>query len=192
MTDTAPHIRLATMADVPAIRALIAESARALSAGFYTPQQVESALVHVLGVDTTLVADGTYYVAEAPDGTLAAAGGWSRRRLLYGGDQHKGSGVDPHAPATGDDAPLDPATEPARIRAFFVHPAWARRGLARRLFAECMAAARREGFRELTLGATLPGVPLYDSLGFTPHETRTLTLPDGVTFEVVRMTRPIE
>ena len=186
MTD-APTIRLATPADVPAIRALIADSARALSVGYYTPGQVESALAHVLGVDTTLIADGTYYVAEAPDGTIAAAGGWSRRRLLYGGDQLKGDGASP-----GDDTLLDPAAEPARIRAFFVHPAWARRGLARRLFAECLAAAREAGFRALALGATLPGVPLYDSLGFTAHETQTLTLPDGVTFDVVRMTRPIE
>jgi GNAT superfamily N-acetyltransferase len=189
MTD-APHLRLATMADVPAIRALITESARALSVGYYTPAQIESALSHVLGVDTQLVADGTYYVAEAPDGTLAAAGGWSRRRLLYGGDQLKGAG--PERPPPGDDTLLDPATEPARIRAFFVHPAWARRGLARRLFAECRAAARAEGFRGLTLGATLPGVPLYDSLGFVAHETQTLHLPDGVTFDVVRMTRPID
>jgi GNAT superfamily N-acetyltransferase len=187
VTDAAAHIRLATMADVPAIRALIAESARALSVGYYTPEQVESALSHVLGVDTTLVADGTYYVAEAPDGTLAAAGGWSRRRLLYGGDQLKGADAPP-----GDDTLLDPATEPARIRAFFVHPAWARRGFARRLFAECRDAARAEGFQGLTLGATLPGVPLYDSLGFVAHETQTLHLPDGVTFDVVRMTRPIE
>jgi GNAT superfamily N-acetyltransferase len=182
-----PTLRLATLDDVPALRALIDASARALSAGFYTTAQVESALVHVLGVDTTLVVDGTYYVAEAPDGTLAAAGGWSRRRLLYGGDQLKGADAPP-----GDDTLLDPATEPARIRAFFVHPAWARRGLARRLFAECVAAARAEGFRSLALGATLPGIPLYESLGFTPHETETLRLPDGVAFELVRMTRPIE
>jgi GNAT superfamily N-acetyltransferase len=183
----APALRLATAADVPAIRALIATSARALSIGFYTPTQVESALSHVLGVDTQLIADGTYFVAEAPDGTLAAAGGWSRRRLLYGGDQLKGADAPP-----GDDTLLDPATEPARIRAFFVHPAWARRGLARRLFAECRAAARAAGFRELALGATLPGVPLYESLGFVAHETTTMEFPDGVTFDLVRMTRPID
>src|SRR3712207_5085980 len=124
-------VRHATDADLPALRALIAASVRGLSAGYYTPEQAESALVHVFGPDTQLIADGTYYVAEA-DGALVAAGGWSRRRTLYGGDQTK-AGADPL---------LDPATEPARIRAFFVHPAWARRGLGRALFAHCLAAAR--------------------------------------------------
>ena len=176
-----PAIRPATPADVPALRELIATSFRALSAGYYTPAQIESGLRHAIGVDTRLIADGTYYVVEA-DGAVVAAGGWSARRALYGGD----------ALTANDDAPLHPATEPARIRAFFVHPAWARRGLARRLFAECLAAARAAGFRSLALGATLPGVPLYDSLGFTAHETQTLTLPDGVGFDVVRMTRPID
>ena len=153
-----------------------------LATAHYTPEQIESVLRHGIGVDTQLIADGTYYVAEADDGTLVAAGGWSARRTLYGGDQLK----------AGDDPPLDPATEPARIRAFFVHPAWARRGLARRIFAECRDAARAAGFRELALGATLPGVPLYESLGFVPHETTTMRLPDGVEFPLVRMTRPIE
>src|ERR671932_2176071 len=125
-----PQLRPATPADVPALHALIAASVRGLSPGFYTTAQIESALEHMFGVDSQLIADGTYYVLDT--GTeLVAAGGWSARRTLYGGDQWK----------EAEDPRLDPDTEPARIRAFFVHPAWARRGLARRLFAECTRAA---------------------------------------------------
>jgi GNAT superfamily N-acetyltransferase len=173
-------LRPATDADVPALRALIAASVRGLSAGYYTPQQAESALVHVFGPDTQLIADGTYYVVEA-EGALVAAGGWSRRRTLYGGDQTK----------SAEDPALDPATEPARIRAFFVHPAWARRGLGRALFDRCLAAAREAGFRELTLVATLPGVPLYEALGFVAGERFAVPMPDGLELPVVRMTRGI-
>src|SRR5919199_2074615 len=124
-----PQLRPATPADVPALHALIAASVRGLSASFYTAAQIESALEHMFGVDSQLIADGTYYVVEA-GATLVAAGGWSARRTLFGGDQWKGV----------EDPRLDPNTEPARIRAFFVHPAWARRGLARRLFAACRDA----------------------------------------------------
>jgi len=134
----------------------------------------------VFGPDTQLIADGTYYVVEA-GGTLAAAGGWSRRATLFGGDQMKDQ-LDPL---------LDPAREPARIRAFFVHPAWARRGLARRLFDECRRAACAHGFRSMELGATLPGEPLYRALGFAALERLDVALPDGVTLPIIRMARPI-
>ena len=174
------HLRQATAADVAPLQALIAESVRGLSAGFYTPAQAEGGLRHVFGVDTQLVADGTYYVIEA-DGALAAAGGWSARRTLFGGDQMKAA----------EDPRLDPATEPARIRAFFVHPAHARRGLGRRLFAACEAAARAAGFRSFELMATLPGVPLYAALGFVAHERVDVPLDDGAVLPCVRMTRPI-
>src|SRR4051794_24248295 len=117
-----PLLRRATMADIPALRTLIDVSVRHLSLGFYSHAQIESTLQFVFGPDTNLIADGTYYVIES-DG-LVAAGGWGRRRTLYGGDQTK----------TGADPLLDPAIEPARIRAFFVHPAYARQGLARRLY----------------------------------------------------------
>ena len=173
-------VRVATDADVPALRTLIAVSVRGLSVGYYTPAQAESALVHVFGPDTQLIADGTYYVVES-GGVLVAAGGWSRRRTLYGGDQTK-SGADPT---------LDPATEPARIRAFFVHPAWARRGLGRLLFEHCRDAAHAAGFRELTLVATLPGVPLYTALGFVEGERFAVPMPDGLELPVIRMTRKI-
>lgn len=174
-----PRLRRATPADVPALHALIDGSVRVLSAGHYSPQQVESSLRYLFGPDTQLIADGTYYVVEA-GGALAAAGGWSRRRTLYGGDQAKGA----------EDALLDPSVDAARIRAFFVHPAWARRGLARRLFAECLTSARAAGFRRLELVATLPGEPLYAALGFAAGDRFAVPLPDGVELPVVRMTRP--
>jgi GNAT superfamily N-acetyltransferase len=174
------RLRVATPHDVPALRVLIDASVRGLSADRYTPAQIESALRHMFGVDTQLVRDRTYYVVEA-QGQAVAGGGWSRRRTLYGGDQHKDA----------DDPLLDPAAEPARIRAFFVHPAWARRGLGRLLFETCHAAARDAGFAALELMATLPGQPLYATLGFVPLERVDVSLPDGLHLPCVRMRRAI-
>ena len=168
--------RQATMADVPAINELIATSVRQLSAGFYTSAQIDAALSGVFGADTQLVADGTYYVINAEVG-LAAAGGWSGRRTLFGGDQTK----------KGEDPPLDPRSEPARIRAFFVHPGHTRRGLARRLYTECERAALAAGFRRFELMATLPGEPLYVALGFTPIDRMVLPLADGEEIRFVHM-----
>jgi GNAT superfamily N-acetyltransferase len=175
-------LRPACSDDLPAIETLIARSARELSVGFYSEAQVASLLRHVFGTDTQLIRDGTYYVIQTQAGGLAAAGGWSRRRTLYGADRMK----------SADDPLLDPAHEPARIRAFFVHPDWARRGLARRLYDRCEAAARAAGFHRLTLVATLPGEPLYRALGFELDERLDLTLPDGVQVPVARMSRPID
>jgi GNAT superfamily N-acetyltransferase len=172
--------RVATISDIPALRELIERSVRELSAGFYTPAQIEAALVAVFGVDTQLIADGTYYIIDSATG-VAAAGGWSFRRTLYGGDQMKGP-ADPR---------LDAATEPARIRAFFVHPESARRGLARELFSECSRAAIAAGFRELELMATLPGEPLYSALGFSALERTAIPLGGGVELPLVRMMRRI-
>jgi GNAT superfamily N-acetyltransferase len=169
------------MADVPSLQNLISHSVRGLSTGFYTPAQIDAAMTDVFGVDTQLIADRTYYVIDGPN-QPAAAGGWSGRRTLYGGDQLKGT----------EDPRLDPASEPARIRAFFVHPGWARRGLARRIYAECERAARAAGFRAFELMATLPGVPLYVALGFSAIEQVTLTLSGGVGVPLIRMTRPID
>jgi GNAT superfamily N-acetyltransferase len=174
-------MRLATGSDVPALQQLIEQSVRTLSEGFYSAAQIDSALRYVFGADTLLIADRTYYVIPAADGSLMAAGGWSRRATLYGGDQMKGTA----------DPLLDPATQPARIRAFFVHPAWARRGLARRLFERCAQDAQAAGFGSFELMATLPGEPLYRALGFTEVERLTTTLPDGVGLPVVRMGRPL-
>jgi GNAT superfamily N-acetyltransferase len=173
--------RVATLADVPELQTLIAASARGLSTGFYSPAQIGAAIVHVFGVDTQLIADGTYYIIDA-DGSPVAAGGWSGRRTLYGGDQMKGD----------TDPLLDPATEAARIRAFFVHPDWARRGLGRRLYLACGRAAWGAGFREFELLATKPGVPLYGALGFAAVDNVSVNLPGNVELPCVRMRRAIE
>ncbi|HEX5872337.1 MAG TPA: GNAT family N-acetyltransferase, partial [Longimicrobium sp.] len=148
MTD-AVRVRMATEDDLAAIRALIPDSVRRLSTGYYTPVQIESSIRYVFGPDTQLIADGTYLVAES-GGKVVGCGGWSARRTLYGGDQAKDA----------DDPRLDPATEPARIRAFFVHPDHARRGIASAIYEACVNAARAAGFRALELMATLPGEPL--------------------------------
>jgi GNAT superfamily N-acetyltransferase len=173
------NIRAATMADVPALNALISASVRQLSVGFYSPAQVDAALRAVFGVDSQLIADGTYHVIDGDSGP-AAAGGWSGRDTLYGGDQAKGA-VDPL---------LDPATDAARIRAFFVHPAYARRGLARQLYGACERAALAAGFRRFELMATLPGEPLYAALGFGVVEHVLLSLGD-VDVPFKRMARAI-
>jgi GNAT superfamily N-acetyltransferase len=169
-------LRPAVPADVPVLNALIAESARGLSVGFYTPAQIESAIRHVFGVDSRLVADGSYLVAERGD-RLAGCGGWSRFRTLYGGDQR---------PVGGDDV-LDPATDAARIRAFFVAPAFARQGVGRALLGACALAARAHGFARLELMATLPGVPLYTAMGFRSLRDVEDRLPDGTMLPFVQM-----
>jgi GNAT superfamily N-acetyltransferase len=174
-------VSVATMADVPALNELIALSVRGLSVGFYTAAQVDAAMDAVFGVDTQLIADGTYYVVHGSAGP-AAAGGWSARGTLYGGDQLK----------QAEDPMLDPASDAARIRAFFVHPDWARRGLARQLYVTCERAAYAAGFRKFELMATLPGEPLYRALGFTALERVVLTLAGGVEVPFVRMTRGID
>ena len=170
------NLRPAQPADVPALQDLIVRSARALSAPYYTPAQTEAAIRYVFGVDSQLIADGTYFLIE-DEGQIVACGGWSRRRTLFGGDQAK----------TGPDPLLDPAAEAARIRAFFVDPRMARRGLGRRLIAACLAGARAAGFRSLELVATLPGEPLYLASGFTVAECFELALPQGVRVPVSRM-----
>ena len=177
--DVDVSLRAATQADVPAVNDLIAIAVRKLSAGFYTTGQIDAALTGVFGVDSQLIADGTYFIIDGDAGP-AAAGGWSGRRTLYGGDQAKDV----------SDPRLDPRTEPARIRAFFVHPAHARRGLARRIYTECERAARRAGFRRFELMATLPGEPLYLALGFTVDE-RVILTPSGIPVPFTRMSRNI-
>jgi len=173
-------LRPARLTDVPALNALIERSARALSVGFYSREQTEAAIRYVFGVDSNLVADGTYFAAEVGT-TLVGCGGWSRRRTLYGGDQRP----------VGDADLLDPLAEAARVRAFFVHPDWARRGIGRHLLDACVAAAHAAGFRRLELMATLPGVPLYEAGGFASVEHVTDELPDGTRIEFVRMMRAI-
>ena len=173
-------LRRAQTSDVPAIQALIARSARQLSKPYYTPEQAEAMVRHVFGVDSQLIADATYFVTET-NAQLSACGGWSKRRTLFGGDQTK----------KGPDPLLDPATEPARIRAFFVDPSMARRGLGRQLMDECLREARAAGFSALELVSTLPGEPLYLATGFTVMERFELDLPGNIRVPVSRMRREI-
>lgn len=175
------RIRAAVPEDAEVLRALIAESVRGLGRADYSMAQLSSALTHLFGLDTRLIEDGTYYVVEAR-GRIVACGGWSRRRTLFGGDQY----------ADRSDDRLDPALEPARIRAFFVHPDWARRGVARRLLAECERAARASGFRRLELMATLTGIPFYEREGFDVLERQELELPNRVKFPLARMARNLD
>jgi GNAT superfamily N-acetyltransferase len=174
-------LRVATAADIPTLNALIERSARELSRGFYTEQEADAAIRYVFGVDSALVGDGTYFVAEA-GGLLAGCGGWSRRRTLYGGDQR---------PVGGSEW-LDPATDAAKIRAFFVAPEYARRGIGRALLDHCAREAAAAGFTTLELMSTLPGVPLYEACGFARVRNVTDVLPNGVAIRFVLMARPSE
>ena len=168
--------RLATFHDIPELNELIAISVRGLSANYYTSAQIESAIKYIFGVDTQLVIDGTYYIAEK-DGVIAGCGGWSKRNTLYGGDQHKEI----------EDPLLDPVHDAARIRAFFVHPDYARQGIGRQIINVCETAAKAEGFKSFELGATLPGVPLYEAMGYEPVERVDAPLPDGEILGIVKM-----
>lgn len=177
------RVRRAGTQDVAALTDLIAVSLRGLGPPHYTREQVESAIANgMVGVDTQLVLDGTYYVAEAGD-EICGAGGWSRRRTLFGADSAK---------QAGEDDLLDPVREAARIRAFFTHPAWARRGIGTAILRQCEADARADGFRRLELMATLPGEPLYLAAGYQPLERVDLELPGGVRCPCVRMEKRIE
>jgi GNAT superfamily N-acetyltransferase len=170
-------IRQAKLDDVAALQPLISASVRGLSQGYYSKQQIESALINIFGVDTQLIDDGTYYVAEAGE-RLVGCGGWSRRKTLFGGDQAKGSEVD---------SLLNPEIEPARIRAFFIHPEWARLGIGRRIIEVCEQAAQRAGFKMFELVATLPGEPMYKACGYEVTEQFDIALPEGAWLPVARM-----
>ncbi len=174
------QLRPATIGDVPALVELIPLSARELSRGFYTDAQTEAAIRHIFGPDTRLIGDRTYYVAE-DGGRLAGCGGWSRRRSLFGGDQMRAS----------EDPILDPRTDTARIRAFFVHPDYARQGVGSAILEACLEAARAAGFRRAELAATLPGVPFYRAFGFAEREAFEAAMPGGLVLPVVRMERDL-
>jgi len=159
MADAHWFPRPADADEIPALEALIRRSARGLSRGHYSDREVDAAIAHVFGVDSELIADRTYLLIEE-SGRPIACGGWSRRRTLFGGDNF----------AARDDALLDPARDAARIRAFFVDPDHARRGLGAALLAACEGAAAAAGFGALELMATLPGVSFYTQAGFRPDE----------------------
>ncbi len=169
-------LRFAQRADIPALQDLIARSGRELSVGYYSPLQADAISRYVFGVDTQLIDDQTYFAIEDEE-RIVACGGWSRRRTLFGGDQTK----------SGPDLLLDPATESARIRAFFVDPPMARRGFGRQLMRACIAAAKQANFSSLELISTMPGEPLYLASGFAILERFELELPDGLRTPVSRM-----
>jgi N-acetylglutamate synthase-like GNAT family acetyltransferase len=174
-----PTIRPATISDIPALKELIAASARELARDDYSSEQIEAALGSAWGVDTQLIHDGTYFAVERPGDGIVACGGWSYRRTLFGSDAQTGR----------EAAVLDPETEAARIRAFFVRPDWARRGVGKALLEKCEAEARRHGFKSATLVATLPGQRLYRKLGYI-GETRTeYPLANGLSISFVPMTK---
>ena len=162
-------MRDAVRSDVPEIAALMRQSVLDLFPLFHDERETAAAARYLTEPDTVLIDDGTYFVHEA-DGQVVACGGWSKRDKMY-----TGSGAAPT-----DDRMLDPATEPARVRAMFVRADWTRRGLARAILARCEEAARADGFRSLVLMATLPGVPLYRSYGFRELESTRVPLPNGV------------
>jgi len=173
-----PRLRQAVPADIPRLREIIEASVRGLQAQDYSPAQIEGALTSVYGVDTQLISDGTYFVAEV-DHQIAACGGWSQRRTLYGGDQY----------AAREDSLLDPHHEAAKIRAFFVHPNWARRGLGTLILEACEKAAIQAGFTRLEMGATLSGIPFYRAKGYTELEQQYVPLGNGEQLPIVRMAK---
>lgn len=173
-------LRAATTDDIPALEELIRRSALALSILYYSYEQTEALTRLVFGVDSQLIIDKTYLLIES-NNELVACGGWSKRRTLFGGDKLKSS-IDPL---------LDPATEPARIRAFFVRPDMARRGLASQLMAECMKQAKAVSFSAFELASTLQGEPLYLARGFEVVERFEISLANDIRVPLTRMRRAI-
>lgn len=173
--------RLATPADLDALRTIMALAIAELQKGFLTPDQIAASNA-VMGLDTQLIADATYFVIEDTDGAIAGCGGWSRRATLYGGD---------HSKDLRDPALLDPAIDAARIRAMYTHPDFARRGVGRLVMALCEDAARVAGFARAEMMATLSGEPLYRACGYTPIEHVAAPGPDGVTVPLIRMGKPL-
>ena len=174
--ETPWQIRPATLADVPVLEALIADSARALSADDYSPEQTEAAIAYVFGVDSELLSDQSYFVVEQ-NSTALACGGWSRRKTLFGGDNY----------AARESGYLEPATDAAKIRAFFVHPQAARRGIGKALLLHCEQQARAHGFYRIEMMATLPGVKLYAAFGYLELSREEFVQPNGVVLPFVKM-----
>jgi GNAT superfamily N-acetyltransferase len=174
------QIRKARLDDREAIQQLIAASARSLSRNYYQNAQIEAAVETVFGVDSDLIKDGTYFVVES-DERLAGCGGWSKRRNLFGGDQYPDRQTEM----------LDPLSEPAKIRAFFVHPEHARKGIARMILECCEREAKEGGFSSLELMATLPGIPFYEAAGYEAGERFDLDMGHGVQLELMQMRKEL-
>jgi GNAT superfamily N-acetyltransferase len=192
------RIRKAVVAEIPILRELIEASVRGLQAQDYTPAQMEGALETVFGVDSQLIADGTYFVAEAKDEeglsktaetvgakntgagwTVAGCGGWSKRKTLYGSDHWTGR----------EDALLDPKRDAAKIRAFFIHPARARQGIGSRILEACEIAASTAGFTSYEMGATLTGAKLFGVKGYVAVEKIEVPLKNGISLPIIRMAK---
>ena len=174
-------IRKATLADRDDIAQLIKDSARSLSRADYSDEQIEGAIATVFGVDTNLILDGTYFIADCA-GTLIGCGGWSKRKTLFGGDQY----------STRDPGELDPKSEPAKIRAFFIHPEHARKGIARAILEACETEARAGGFQALELMSTLPGLRLYRACGYQGEDRVELDVGGGLTISLVPMRKELK
>jgi GNAT superfamily N-acetyltransferase len=170
--------RLARDEDIRTLEQLIPLSARGLQAAHYSPAQMEAALGPVFGVDRQLIRDGTYFVVES-EGQIVGCGGWSKRGSLFGGDHGRAE----------TDRELNPRHDAARIRAFFVHPAWARRGIGRSIMVACEQAITQAGFRRVDIVATLTGEPLYAAFGYTVIERYEIPMAGGLTLPAVRMTK---
>jgi GNAT superfamily N-acetyltransferase len=185
MMSTLTHflLRQATGTDIPALRVLIEQSVRQLQKNDYSSAQIEGALGHALGLDTQLVEDGTYFVAEPVGqvGLIVGCGGWSNRKTLFGSD---------HGPNREKEF-LDPATDAAKIRAIFVHPEWARQGIGTLILKHCEEAAQRAGFHTLEMGSTLTGVPLYSLKGYVARDDVAVPLPNGEVLPIVRMVKAL-
>jgi N-acetylglutamate synthase-like GNAT family acetyltransferase len=196
MSTVEIRIRKAATTDIPVLRRLIEASVRELQAQDYTPAQMEGALESVFGVDSQLIADGTYLVAEArkvdalpvaentsqernpaSEWAIAGCGGWSKRKTLYGSDHWTGR----------EDTLLDPKRDAAKIRAFFIHPGWARRGVGSKILAACEIAAGAAGFTSYEMGATLTGAKLFGAKGYVAVEKIEIPLKNGLSLPVIHM-----
>lgn len=176
------QLRTANLNDLAALQRLIEASVRALQANDYGLAEIDAAVRTIFTVDTQLVTDGTYFVVEDETGAFAACGGWSRRKTLYGGD----SQVESKAPEL-----LDPTVDAAKIRAIFVHPDHARKGLGSLVLKSAEEAAAAEGFRDLEMGATLTGYPVYLKYGYTEIERHYAPIGDGLSIEIVKMRKSL-
>ncbi len=175
------RIRFAEFEEIPCLNALIARAARKLNSEHYSEQQVESILNYIYGVDSQLIADRSYFIAEL-GGKIVGCGGWSMRNALYGGDQAKVVSADPL---------IIPGKGPAKIRAFFVDPDYARQGIGSTIMRACIHAAECAGYRELSLVATLTGAPLYHAFGFVARKQVAVKLPDDIIVSCIEMRKKL-
>lgn len=176
-------IRKAALEDRTAIENLIAASVKGLSREDYTEKQIELSIQSVFGVDTELIGDGTYFVAETESGEIVGCGGWSRRKTLYGASDYKFS---------RNSEELDPNSDAAKIRAFFIHPGWARRGIGTAILEVCEAEAKNCGFKFAEMMSTLPGVKLYAARGYSGDERVAVPIGENADIICVKMSKKLE